>query len=1085
MKACKFLSNLVRYGLQGVRLGCLLSLFCTLLPTPWATPPVAQAVPAAGNARPVAAIAASAHPASAAPAMPTDFPPLACTTETLYPYPIIPSYVKVMNFKDTPQPDQVNLCIIKFPGDGLPPAPDPANYKVFTCNVGTGILIAEGMALFTGQGHISCPIPAQPDLAAGPFTHWFFYGSGSPDFVTGLMQPIFYYQPITSPIDTVGLAAQLDATGDGPIFTLQSQTNGVLNTNATAYPYQASPEIAPTSTLKSNWAMWFQSLEDEGSQVSHAINGDLLFATQSLTQSELAFDLAGGGTLYIGYDPVNDLTFHGELWEMVFDPCSGQQNGGGGCPVAQVELLGLDQPNSLVSHPVVPGQMISFTVRVTNTGKVSGFDGYVDLWIDTWGKHGNLEELPCDGLTFIEAQYNNLKLTDVFTSIAGSPPTATCALTNDSANAVQHPFSTSSTPINILQMGGGSLLTLQVPGELKPDTSVSIVVTVSISSLAEVGYPLLVRARGGFRHGDSPTGEPTYSGYNRVSTWAISGTLTPKAALPKVTLTSPGNSIVPGILSSYSISVEVGNGLPVSLTLTNTLSGGSAFYSVLTSTPRLVFTPTTGTTTPVFRYQLTGTAASPDIKLAFATSNTMACPGLVTNTITITTYWGKSTQRNAAGSSTTMTQVVTPVTCVTHIVEVIDWPARIAPSSTLTYRVSTQLAQSYILTTPRITVTLGDGLRYLVGSAVFSLNGAAPKPITPTVTGNCNSLLVFSPPPQWSGPITGVITFRSQIADTYTCPPTSDNQVGPHDLLSSTVVAGGIGSSLIATATHQFRLPGGLPAAALCTGSAPVVYPGDPISFCFNWKSHSGDYRGVILQGILPTPMFSVSQTTFSSSLTTTTVYTDPLDNSFMAVLGSNSSLANTPFTWTVRVTTTVSQAAYPDSNLINSATVCEHNSQEERFCQSAAVPFHLAAPRLAFTKTVVTANTSSLTYALTVSNIGQGTAYQINLSDALPDGLTHLSGVQISGGSNVVYTVTHKLLNVSVGQILPNTTLHITFNANLWGQACGVLTNTAWVTSYKAVPNSSNTFPALRARTAWRIPHAPYCRVHLPSVTK
>ena len=155
--------------------------------------------------------------------------------------------------------------------------------------------------------------------------------------------------------------------------------------------------------------------------------------------------------------------------------------------------------------------------------------------------------------------------------------------------------------------------------------------------------------------------------------------------------------------------------------------------------------------------------------------------------------------------------------------------------------------------------------------------------------------------------------------------------------------------------------------------------------------------------------------------------------------------------------------AAGYSATLANSASVSSSNTSPASFTASATIV--VQAPSLSITKTADASpinSTDTAAYTITVSNAGPGKAYNVNVSDALPDS-AHLSWTTSTPGA----TVTSGTLSDLIGTLASGGSVTIHVSAPTAAGYSASLANSASV-------NSSNTSPGSFTSSATIVVQAP-----------
>jgi uncharacterized repeat protein (TIGR01451 family) len=153
---------------------------------------------------------------------------------------------------------------------------------------------------------------------------------------------------------------------------------------------------------------------------------------------------------------------------------------------------------------------------------------------------------------------------------------------------------------------GGQLVTLALPfGSFDPtQPSIEVEVTVNVSNLADVGIPLQVWARGGFRYGTDPLDNPNLpdppvltdenppgTQVTNITLWGAQGQMTPGVLIVNKTYLGPEgeNATGPNFIGyyplKYRLTIEVAPGQTLSnVVLTDCLPDNMAFHQIVSIT---------------------------------------------------------------------------------------------------------------------------------------------------------------------------------------------------------------------------------------------------------------------------------------------------------------------------------------------------------------------------------------------------------------------------------------------------------------------------------------------------------------------
>ncbi len=306
--------------------------------------------------------------------------------------------------------------------------------------------------------------------------------------------------------------------------------------------------------------------------------------------------------------------------------------GAAAAAAAPVPTVTLDVPaESMLGEP------ITFAVAFDNTSAVdTGYGPFVDLVFPVNGADGAAGTDTPDGLDFVAAAY------------LGAPLAATTLTFPDDGGGVgcvEHPFAVdpSHQPLQVCGTAGDRLVVLRLPfGSVVPSQpAISVEVTASLSNLADLGYPLAIRARGGFQYGADPLDNPCCDPVivdppdQDSGTWPQAATVPVLMRISKVYLTpdtlgeEAEITVGPAFPRSFRVIVDVADGQTIdNLDLTDdlpdnlqfvaveaTLAGGNPVSTTAVATPST--TTPGGTLTRRFA-AVTGTSAPDDAVMQFA-----------------------------------------------------------------------------------------------------------------------------------------------------------------------------------------------------------------------------------------------------------------------------------------------------------------------------------------------------------------------------------------------------------------------------------------------------------------------------------
>jgi uncharacterized repeat protein (TIGR01451 family)/fimbrial isopeptide formation D2 family protein len=249
-------------------------------------------------------------------------------------------------------------------------------------------------------------------------------------------------------------------------------------------------------------------------------------------------------------------------------------------PAGPASPVGLLSPNVTLNVPneVLIGEDFEFEVRFSHTSaSTTGYAPYIDLYLPASGWDDNSATQKCDGISFVSAQ-----------ALFTSPPTLNLAPANNFALAAgqcpgtyPHPF-TGATVLNISPPPRYQLVVLALPfGSFDPtQPEVVVKVTAHLSDFADLGTPLTIYARGGFRYGQTPTdtGSPV------MESTAVSVPTTPTLFRLKKEYLGPEDEAVSGpnfvtyYPLKYKLTADIADGQKIeNLVLTDKLPSNLQF----------------------------------------------------------------------------------------------------------------------------------------------------------------------------------------------------------------------------------------------------------------------------------------------------------------------------------------------------------------------------------------------------------------------------------------------------------------------------------------------------------------------------
>lgn len=157
---------------------------------------------------------------------------------------------------------------------------------------------------------------------------------------------------------------------------------------------------------------------------------------------------------------------------------------------------------------------------------------------------------------------------------------------------IAHPFAVDSSgnPLNVVGQSGDQLLVIELPfGSFATDQpAIDLSISAPISPLADIGTPLTIFARGGFRYGndafDNPTTDPSLLSDTAIdaTTWSQSASVTPSALVVTTTTSENGEGATgPNWLQTFTFDVDIPTGQVLSnFVLTDALPDNIQFSQI-------------------------------------------------------------------------------------------------------------------------------------------------------------------------------------------------------------------------------------------------------------------------------------------------------------------------------------------------------------------------------------------------------------------------------------------------------------------------------------------------------------------------
>ncbi len=304
---------------------------------------------------------------------------------------------------------------------------------------------------------------------------------------------------------------------------------------------------------------------------------------------------------------------------------------GAGLPAAEAKPLPAATAGLTISLPATAfiGSSLAFDATFDNTGSSTGYGPFIDLVFPVNGADGAAGTDTPDGLSFVSATYLGASLTTVIQTFPNDGGGLGC---------VDHPYArdTSGAFLQVCGTTGDRLVVVLLPfGSVTPTQPPMVVsVSASMSNLADLGTPLTVHARAGFRFGETPLDDwccdaVIVSSSNTQSSAWPSSSVTPTLITLSKTYNGPEDETAtgPNYPRRYTVNVDLPAGQTVTdLDLTDSLPDNLAFTSVVavsaggvvtvTPTPGVASNPPDNQIVVNFA-SVTGTAAASDASMTF------------------------------------------------------------------------------------------------------------------------------------------------------------------------------------------------------------------------------------------------------------------------------------------------------------------------------------------------------------------------------------------------------------------------------------------------------------------------------------
>ncbi len=750
----------------------------------------------------------------------------------------------------------------------------------------------------------------------------------------------------------------------------------------------------------------------------------------------------------------------------------------------RVEILHTADDGSLqpgLPPDVLIGEPFDFVVRVSPAA-VIGFGPFVELYLDLQGKDCNAPappptiplQLNCDGVSFLSAAAQFTTTVETIAPCSTTPAGVPFAFPAAGAACVKPtrcPGTSDGRPMCFFGSGGPPTcaaentagyqkVVLPLPfGSFVPtQPQVLVTVTAMVDAFADPGFPLTIKARGGFQYGAAAGGPPIVD----ATCPMLSATTNPAVVRmhkrylgpEEETATGPNNPV------GYQLTVDVANHQTIAGLEVKDCLPGSLVY--------LASAPQATATTPCVTWDLgtvTGGATHPDTTLTLTAYVPLddagtgqpvlgeSCKTAIDNRVMASGQWTPLDPRER-GPEAVAAQADHPITakCIAlqkTVQDVDDTGARgPTPGDSLSYALKFEISDYKTFDAIAIDDYLADGLVFAGTAAVTVFDKFLGKsgPITPVqsvepgVFTCADGTRLFQPTHlhfdvsaalaamdpagrhargivtggqaglPTGGQAAGFVFFGAKIADTYSRQHVQPPNVKKDDTLSNCAVIGG-------TLLQNTDAPAVPPPTPIGTGDddskadvtivtgilhksifaidgvsplAPLVSPGDDVTFRVTLPIPSTDTTALSFEDFLPLPVFSVSAfppaTSLvpcaagpSSPLLYTALALDPLcgflhgEPSLAPLVPSNSlrfvypsplsDPSNTLRAADLFFTVQAGAEPYADNlKLTNHVLTSEQNSFGVQFDQTEVADFVLGEPALRIRKGVVAVSRSQVT---------------------------------------------------------------------------------------------------------------------------
>jgi fimbrial isopeptide formation D2 family protein/uncharacterized repeat protein (TIGR01451 family) len=412
-------------------------------------------------------------------------------------------------------------------------------------------------------------------------------------------------------------------------------------------------------------------------------------------------------------------------------------------PRVQIQHTGADgKPLPGLPPEVLIGEDFHFQLKVSPDPVATGFAPFVELYLQFDGADCTKAGLRCDGLLFASA---DARFTSTILALAPCPAgTPTFVFAPSCSAKPLCPGTTSDSPscffgadppaCSAESVAGFQkvVLELPLPSFVPGQPPVILDVAVHVDSFANDGFPLTIKARGGFRYADkSFSGPPSLD----ATCPMVSADTIPRVfRLTKDVLRPEDETATgPNFPLTYKISVDVAQGQTVAgLEVQDCFSGSLVFLS--STAPGAAFDPGSDCLFVDFP-SLTGGLADPDASFtfnAFVPDLDLngkpilgpSCKTAVPNQVSATAQWTPLDPRESPSTVTARAdhQVTAKCIALQKSVRVVNDPNGPRPGDTLQYRLDFQISDFRTFRGLVLDDYLSDGLTLVPGSAFLTVS---------------------------------------------------------------------------------------------------------------------------------------------------------------------------------------------------------------------------------------------------------------------------------------------------------------------------------------------------------------------------